>query len=313
MRSRARNYGWSLNEYGFSELGEEETRGAAKRIVTCKDEQDLYRALDLAYVPPELRENMGEIEAAEHGLLPTLIEAKDIRGTFHCHTTYSDGVHTIEQMATAARGLGWEYLGIGDHSKVAAYAGGLSEERVKEQRGEIDALNGTMKNFRIFRGTECDILANGDLDWSDGILAGFEYVVASVHSSFNMSEADMTKRIIKALKHKYVTMLGHPTGRLLLSREGYHVDVIKVIDAASDYGKIIEINSHPMRLDLDWRFCKYAKEKGVLIAINPDAHNMDGLRDVFYGVGVARKGWLEKKDVLNTRDAGGILEYLHIS
>jgi DNA polymerase (family 10) len=312
MRSRARDYGWSLNEYGFSELGEEQKRGKAKRIVQCKDEEALYRALDLSYVQPELRENMGEMYAAEQGTLPTVIEAGDIRGTFHCHTTYSDGVHTLEQMATAAREIGWEYLGIGDHSKVAAYAGGLSEERVKEQGKEIDALNSTMKNFRIFRGTECDILPNGDLDWSDSVLAGFEYVVASVHSSFNMSEGDMTKRIIKALKNKYVTMLGHPTGRLLLSREGYQVDIIKVIDAASDYGKIIEINAHPMRLDLDWRFCKYAKEKGVTIAINPDAHSIDGLRHVYYGVGVARKGWLEKKNVLNARNLHGVLEYLHI-
>ena len=312
MRSRAREYGWSLNEYGFSELGEAEKRGKAKRIVRCRDERDLYKALDLAYVPAELRENMGEMEAAEQGTLPSLIEANDIHGTFHCHTTYSDGVHSLEQMVSGARDLGWEYLGIADHSKVAAYAGGLSEERVRDQRREIDALNGTLKNFRVLRGTECDILPNGDLDWPDKVLAEFEFVVASIHSSFNLSQAEMTGRIVKAMKNKYVTMLGHPTGRLLLSRDGYQVDLIKIIDVAADYGKAIEINAHPKRLDLDWRFCKYAKEKGVMISINPDAHNVEGLRDVYFGVGVARKGWLEQKDVLNARNLQGVLGYLHI-
>ena len=313
MRSRARKYGWSLNEYGFSELGAEEKRGKAKRVVKCKDEEDLYKALDLAYVLPELRENMGEIEAAERGDLPKLLEVKDIRGTFHCHTTYSDGVNTLQEMVHAAKALGWEYLGIADHSKTAAYAGGLSEERVKEQITEIDAFNCRLSGFRIFKGTECDILPSGDLDWSDKTLALFDHVVVSIHSSFKMSEAEMTKRIIKALKHKRATMLGHPTGRLLLSREGYPVDMIQVINAAADYGKIIEINSHPTRLDLDWRLCKYAREKGVMIAINPDAHNIEGLRDVFYGVGVARKGWLGKQNVLNAQNLAGVLNYLHLN
>ncbi|MBI5474996.1 MAG: DNA polymerase/3'-5' exonuclease PolX [Ignavibacteriae bacterium] len=312
MRSRAKKYGWSLNEYGFSEIGAEEKRGKAKKIVKCKDEADLYKALDLAYIEPELRENMGEFEAAEKGALPTLIEGKDIRGTFHCHTTYSDGVNSVEQMAAAAQELGWEYLGIGDHSKVAAYAGGLSEEKVKAQCKEIDALNAKLKNFRIFKGTECDILPNGDLDWSEKMLERFEYVVVSVHSSFKNDEKEMTKRIIKALKNKHVTMLGHPTGRLLLNRDGYPVDMIQVINCAADYGKIIEINAHAMRLDLDWRLAKYAKEKGVMLAINPDAHNTASLGDVFYGVGIARKGWLGPKDVLNTRSVSGVLEYLKL-
>jgi DNA polymerase (family 10) len=311
MRSRARRHGWSLNEYGFSRLGEEEKRGKAKQIVRCKDEPDIYRALDLAYVPPELRENLGEIDAAERHALPSLIEEQDIRGTFHCHSTFSDGVNTIQQMARAAQDLGWEYLGIADHSKAAAYAGGLTADRVKEQLAEIDRLNETMKRFRIFKGTECDILQGGELDWPDRILASFEYVVVSIHSGFRMTSADMTRRIVRALKNKYVTMLGHPTGRLLLSREAYPVDMAEVINAASDYGKMIEINAHPMRLDLDWRWCKYAKEKGVLIPINPDAHNTEGLRDVSYGVGVARKGWLEKKDVLNTRSAREVASIFH--
>ncbi|MBM2841189.1 MAG: histidinol-phosphatase [Bacteroidetes bacterium] len=313
MRSRAKKYGWSLNEYGFSEIGAEEKRGKAKRIVKCKDEADIYKALDLKYVPPELRENMGEIEAAEKDELPTLVEYSDIRGTFHCHSKYSDGVNTLEEMALAAKKLGWEYLGIADHSKVAAYAGGLSEQKVKQQFKEIDELNARLKGIRIIKGTECDILPNGDLDWSDQILASFEYVVASIHSTFNLKEAEMTKRIIKALKNKHVTMLGHPTGRLLLSRDGYPIDMIQVIDAAADFGKIIEINAHPLRLDLDWRLCKYAREKGVLIAINPDAHNIEGLNDVQYGVGVARKGWLEKKDILNTQTLNNVLKHLRIN
>jgi DNA polymerase (family 10) len=310
MRSRAKEHGWSLNEYGFSALGAEEKRGKAKKAVKCKDEADIYKALDLAYIPPELRENMGEMQAAEEAKLPTLIEEKDIRGTFHVHTTYSDGVNTLEQMASAAKALGWEYLGIADHSKVAAYAGGMSEEKLKAQFKEIDALNAKLKGIRILKGTECDILPNGDLDWSDTVLARFEFVVASIHSSFKNDENEMTKRIIKALKNKYVTMLGHPTGRLLLNRDGYPVNMIEIINCAADYGKVIEINAHPMRLDLDWRLLKYAKEKGVLISINPDAHSIDGLRDVFYGVGIARKGWLAREDVLNTRPLSDVMNFL---
>jgi DNA polymerase (family 10) len=310
MRSLAKKFGWSLNEYGFSELDAEEKRGKAKRIVRCKDEEDIFKALGLSFIPPELRENMGEIEAAAKGKIPKLLEEKEIKGTFHCHSTYSDGSNSIEQMAKAARDLGWEYLGIADHSKSAAYAGGLSEARVKEQSREIDELNKMSKDFRIFKGSEVDILPDGTLDYSDKVLASFDYVVASVHSKFKMTEVEMTKRITKALKNKYVTMLGHPTGRLLLSREPYPVDMIKVIDAAADYGKIIEINSHPLRLDLDWRLCKYAKEKGVLIALNPDAHNTDGLKDVLYGVGIARKGWLEKKSVINAWTLAQVAERL---
>jgi DNA polymerase (family X) len=309
MRSRAKKFGWSLNEYGFSELGSEEKRGKAKRIVACKNESDIYKALDLAYVEPELRENTGEIDAAADDSLPELLQYDDIRGTFHCHSKYSDGLNTIEEMALGAKAQGWEYLGIGDHSKVAAYAGGLSEEKVKKQFKEIDELNARLKGFRIFKGTECDVLPNGDLDWSDRVLASFEYVVVSVHSSFKMSSAEMTKRIIKALKNKHVTMLGHPTGRLLLSRDPYPVDMIQVIDAASDYGKMIEINAHPLRLDLDWRLCKYATEKKVMIAVNPDAHTVDGLADVKYGVGIARKGWLGKKNILNAFNTKNVEKY----
>ncbi|MBI3194875.1 MAG: DNA polymerase/3'-5' exonuclease PolX, partial [Ignavibacteriae bacterium] len=230
MRSRAKQFGWSLNEYGFSELGAEEKRGKAKRIIKCKTEEDIYKAVELAYIAPELRESMGEFEASDKKKLPKLVEEKDIRGTFHCHTTYSDGANSLLEMATATMKLGWEYLGIADHSKVAAYAGGLNEAKVKHQFKEIEQLNSAFKNFRLFKGTECDILPDGSLDWSDKVLSGFDYVVASVHSKFKMTEAEATNRIIKALKNKYVTMLGHPTGRLLLERDGYPVNMKDVID-----------------------------------------------------------------------------------
>jgi DNA polymerase (family X) len=300
IRSLARENGWSLNEYGFSVIDSGEKRGKAKKIVPCKDERDIYKAVGLDYVEPELREDFGEIEAAQSGKLPKLVSYTDIRGTFHCHTNYSDGQNTLAEMAAGTQKLGWEYLGIADHSKVAAYANGLDEKRVAQQQKEIEKLNGSFKNFRLFNGSEVDILPNGDMDFSDKVLASLEYVVASVHSSFKMSEDEMTKRILKAVKNKYVTIIGHLTGRLLLQRDGYPLNQIEIINAAADYGKIIEINAHPSRLDLDWRLCKYAKEKGVKIAINPDAHVVTGIDLVRYGVGIARKGWLEKKDIVNT-------------
>jgi DNA polymerase (family 10) len=309
VRSMARENGWSLNEYGFKALEDQEKGRKSKKIVKCASEEDIYDAVGLAYVPPELREDLGEIEAAQNGSLPELVTYEDIRGTFHCHTNYSDGQNTLAEMAAAAKKLGWEYLGIADHSKVAAYANGLSEERVKKQHKEIDALNETFKGFRLFKGTEVDILPNGDLDFNDKTLATFDYVVASVHSSFKMTEADMTKRIMKALKNKHVTMLGHLTGRLLLERDGYPLNQTEIINAAADLGKIIEINAHPMRLDLDWRMVKYARQKGVLISINPDSHVTTGLTDVRYGVGIARKGWCTKKDILNTRTTSQVISY----
>lgn len=301
MRTLAKKFGWSLNEYGFSKIGSDEKRGKAKQAVKCKSETELYQAVGLAYIPPELRENMGEIEIAAAGSLPTLVSYDDLRGTFHCHTDYSDGSATLEQMADAAIVQGWKYLGIADHSKIAAYAGGLTEGAVRDQHKEIDRLNGKFRGFRLFKGTEADILPDGTLDWSEKLLASFDYVVASIHSKFKMTEEEATKRLIMAIKNKHVTMIGHPTGRLLLQRDGYPVNLIDVINAAGDYGKIIEINSHPERLDLDWRFCKVAKEKGVMLSINPDAHSIEGLFDVRYGINIARKGWLGPRDILNTR------------
>lgn len=309
IRALARENGWTLNEYGFAPAGNDEKGKKSKKILPCKEEKDIYSAVGLEYVEPELREDLGEIEAASKKQLPALVTYNDIKGTFHCHTNYSDGQNTLMEMAEGAKKLGWEYLGIADHSKVAAYANGLTEDRIKKQHKEIDAINSKFKDFTLFKGSEVDILTNGDLDFSDKVLSLFDYVVISVHSNFKLSEADMTKRITKALKNKYVTMLGHMTGRLLLERDAYPLNQREIIDVAADYGKIIEINAHPMRLDLDWRLVKYAISKGILISINPDAHVVTGLNDVRYGVGIARKGWCEKKNIFNTKNVKQIREY----
>jgi len=292
----------SLNEYGFSPIFEKEK--SAKELgssIKCKSEEDLYEALKLDYVAPELREDMGEIEAAENGALPKLVELSNLRGTFHCHSTWSDGIASVEAMAEAAMDLGLQYLGMADHSKSERQANGLDEKRVRQQAEEIKKLNVKFakQDFRIFFGTECDILTDGSLDFDDKTLALFDYVVASVHQGFNMDAEKMTKRICKALAHPKVTMLGHPTGRLLLEREAYAVNMPQVIAAAAKHNKIIEINAHPYRLDMDWRLWKHAKELGVKCSINPDAHSVPDLQYLAVGVGIARKGWLEKKDVIN--------------
>jgi len=310
LRSLARKYGWSLNEYAFTHIEENKSSRKVNHIPSCDNEEDIYKALGLHYIPPELREKTGEIEYAQKHTIPKLIELSDLRGTFHCHTTESDGLSTLEQMVEAAKKLKWEYLGIADHSQAAAYAGGLSPEKVHMQMKQIDRMNEMDSSFHIFKGTECDILTDGSLDFSDKLLSEFDYVVVSIHSKFKMTEDEATKRIIKSLKNKYVTILGHPTGRLLLEREGYPVNMNEIINVAADYGKAIEINSHPRRLDLDWRYVKYAKEKGVRIFINPDAHHVDGLNDVQYGIGIARKGWLEEKDVVNTWSTRQVIHYL---
>lgn len=311
MRSLARKKGWSLNEYGFTYIDGTSTNKKTKRIPVCKSENDIYKALGLHFIPPEMRENTGEIEFAGKHAIPKLVEFEDIRGTFHCHTTDSDGFNTLEQYIDEAKKLGWSYLGISDHSRAAAYAGGLPVEKIRKQMKKIDNLNEKYSKFRIFKGTECEIFTDGSLDYNDKLLSEFDYVVASIHSKFNMTEDEATKRIIKALKNKFVTMIGHPTGRLLLEREAYPVNMKAVVDAASDYGKSIEINSHPTRLDLDWRFVKYAKQKKVPIFINPDAHKIDGLNHVRYGIGIARKGWLEAKDVVNTLSLKQMIKYLN--
>jgi DNA polymerase (family 10) len=311
MRSLARKQGWTLNEYGFTRIEDIKPSKKISPIPMCDTEEDIYKALGLHFIPPELRENTGEIEFAHTQSIPRLIDYEDIKGVFHCHTTASDGLNTLEQMVDAANKLGWKYLGIADHSQAASYAGGMSPEKVRAQMKQIDKLNEKNSGFRVFKGVECDILADGSMDYNDKLLSEFDYVVASIHNKFKMTEDEATKRIIKAMKNKHVTILGHPTGRLLLERDGYPVNMIEVINAAADYGKAIEINAHPMRLDLDWRFLKYAKDKGVRIFINPDAHIVDGLKDVLYGVGIARKGWLEAKDVVNTLPVQKVIQYLN--
>ena len=284
--------GLKINEYGiFGESGE--------GSIQCADEQEFFKYLGLQYIPPEIRENTGEIEAAEQGRLPRLVEYDDIKGIFHIHTRYSDGISSIEEMAKRAVEMGMFYIGISDHSRSAYYAGGLKEKDVLRQREEIERLNGLYKGFRIFAGIESDILTDGSLDYPDEILASFDFVIASVHSAFTLDRETMTKRLVRALENPHVTMLGHPTGRLILAREGYPVDLERVIETAAGLGKVIELNANPYRLDLDWRWCRRAKEMGVKISINPDAHSPEGLGDIVYGVDAARKGWLEAGDVFN--------------
>jgi DNA polymerase (family X) len=293
VRARAQDYGLKLNEYELV---------GAERNVKCREEADIFRALDLDYIPPELREMTGEIEAAAQHRLPRLIERDDLQGTFHCHTTWSDGTASVKEMAVAAQKLGFKYLGISDHSQSLTVAYGLTPDRVRAQQAEIDALNSTLKGFRIFKGTECDILADGRLDFDDETLASFDYVVASVHSHFNQPPAEMTARIIRAVSHPRVTMLGHATGRMLLRRDGYKVDLEAVLKAAAQHGTMVEINAHPQRLDLDWIHVKRARELGVQIVINPDAHSLGDLAYAqLYGIEVARRGWLEKRNVFNTQ------------
>lgn len=293
MRQRAIQYGLKLNEYELA---------GPKKSVKCKEEAELYKALDLDYVEPELRENTGEIEAAAERRLPNLLAAGDLRGVFHNHTTWSDGAATLEQMAEAAKSAGFEYLGIADHSQSLTVANGLSPARVRQQHKDIDALNGKLKGMHLFKGAECDILADGSLDYDDALLASFDYVVASVHSYFNQTAEEMTARIVKAVSHPRVTMLGHATGRLLLRRDGYKVDLEAVLQAAAKHGTMIEINANPYRLDLDWIHCKRAKALGVPLVINPDAHSTGELNFARrFGVDVARRGWLEKSDVFNTQ------------
>lgn len=300
MRSRAQKHGLKLNEYELAGDG---------RSVPCKTEADIFKALGLVYIPPELREDTGEMDAAESDALPTLLEAADIQGVFHNHTTYSDGANTLEEMALAAKKLGLKYLGIGDHSQSLTIANGLSPERVRRQHKEIDELNQRLKGIRIFKGTECDILVDGSLDYDDELLSTFDYVVASVHTHFNLTRQEMTDRIVRAVRHPRVTMLGHSTGRLLLKRDGYQVDLDAVLRAAAEAGTMVEINADPYRLDLDWVHCKRAKAMGVLLVINPDAHSTQGLANYHFGVSVARRGWLEKQHVFNTRPAAQVAKW----
>ena len=284
-------------------------RGARGGAIHVATEADFYRKLDLDEIAPELREGMGEVEAAASHSLPELIVGEDIKGALHCHTSWSDGGASIAEMALAAQALGWSYIGISDHSQFAFYAGGMKRDKVLRQHEEIDELNSRLTNFRILKGCECDILPNGHLDYEDDTLDLFEYIVGSVHSQFKMDEKTMTARILSAMDDPRMTILGHATGRLLLSRQGYTIDVNAVIEKAVETGTAIELNADPHRLDLDWRHCRTARDKGVLIAIGPDAHSEESLENVEMGVALARKAWCSRKDVLNTRTWRQILSF----
>jgi DNA polymerase (family 10) len=297
LRGVARRFGWKLNEYGLFE--------ETKRIA-AGSEAELYRLLGMDFIPPELREDMGEIEAAEGGRLPRLIDVSDIKGVFHVHSDFSDGLEPVERIVEAAKRLGLSYVGISDHSQSASYAGGLNRDDVLRQWELIDRINSRQDGFTVFRGIESDVRPDGSLDYDDDFLEGFDFVIASVHSNFRMEREEMEARIFRALDNPYTTMLGHPTGRLLLSREGFDISMQAVIERARATGTMLELNASPYRFDVDWRYLKFAKEMGVIISINPDAHTSAGLGDYRLGVGIARKGWQEKSDVLNTRDANDI-------
>jgi DNA polymerase (family 10) len=299
-----------LAERGL-QLAADELRDGEARAVPVYDEHTLYKIAGLDYIEPELREAHGEVDAAARHTLPRLLVPNDIRGVLHCHTLYSDGKNTIADMARGARDRGWHYVGISDHSAAAFYASGLSRERVITQLGEIDELNAKIasSDFRILKGIEADILADGRLDYDAELLARFDFVIGSIHSRFGMNGPAMTERVLRALDEPFLTILAHPTGRLLLSREPYAIDVDAVIEKAADVGVAVELNADPHRLDLDWRHLITAKRRNATVALGPDAHSVNALDNVIVGVGMARKGWLEATDLLNTRDADGVIAF----
>jgi len=312
MRSRARERGMSLNEYGLYDLFENgETNWEAPNPFDT--EADIFKRLGLNWVPPELREDRGEFDLYEENEELPLVTDADIRGVIHAHSTWSDGKFSIKEMADACIERGYEYLGITDHSKTAAYAGGLSEEEVKAQWEEIDRLNADFKNagvnFVIFKGIESDILADGSLDYSDEILAGFDFIVSSVHQTLDMPREKMMERFRNAIRNPYTRIVGHPTGRLLLKRNGSDIDLNELVALAAEHNTAIEINASPYRLDLDWSFGNKAREVGLMTSINPDAHSIDGIDVIKYGVQIARKGKYEKERVLNTKSAEEVMEF----
>lgn len=306
LRSIALKKGLSLNEYGFTATAED----APAPEIEVNDEADIYRALGLDFIEPELRENRGEIEAAADHSLPRLIELMHLRGTFHNHTTASDGVDTLEDMAAEAAELGLQYLGIADHSKSSFQANGLDATRLLDQVAKIRAYNAASPEIHLFAGSEVDILKDGSLDFDDDVLAQLDYCVASIHNAFSLTEDEMTRRLCRAMENEHVTMLGHVTGRLLLRREGYAVNHAMVIDCAAETRTIIELNCSPMRMDMDWRWWKRARDKNVLCSINPDAHSTARLHHLGLGVKQARKGWLRREDVLNTRPLKEVQAFL---
>jgi DNA polymerase (family 10) len=258
-------------------------------------EEEIFTANELSYIPPMMRETAGVLDSAATDTLPVLIQPKDIKGIIHSHSTWSDGVHTIQQMAVAARDQGLEYLVISDHSQTAFYAGGLKPEQIAAQHQEVDALNEKLAPFKIFKSIESDILGDGSLDYSMQVLDTFDLVIASVHSNLKMTEEKAMERVLNAVRNPYTAILGHPTGRLLLSRKGYPLDHKVLIDTCAEHNVVIEINAHPRRLDIDWRWIGYAMERGVLLSVDPDAHAVEGYKDTYYGVKVAQKGGLTKE------------------
>ncbi|MDR9418983.1 DNA polymerase/3'-5' exonuclease PolX [Gracilimonas sp.] len=306
LRQRARERGMALNEYGLFKLDQGgDTDFDAP--VEFSSESEIYEKLDLHFVPPELREDRGEFEIYENQETFDLVTEDDIRGVIHAHSTWSDGKYSIREMAEACMERGYEYLGITDHSKTAAYAGGLSVEEIKKQWQEIDHLNEEFKesgkNFVIFKGIESDILADGSLDYEDEILEGFDFVIASVHQSLNMPREQMMERMRNAIENPYTRILGHPTGRLLLKRNGSDLDLNELVALAAEHNTAIEINANPHRLDIDWRFGNKAREVGMMTSINPDAHTIDGIDDIAIGISIARKGKYGKDRVLNAKSA----------
>lgn len=312
MRQRARERGMALNEYGLFKLNDDKETDFDQPVKT-ESETDIYKRLGLNFVPPEHREDRGEFEFYAGQNRMDLIEDSDIRGVVHAHSTWSDGKYSIKQMAEACMERGYEYLGLTDHSKTAAYAGGLTIDEVKKQWEEIDQLNEQFKKdgkkFKIFKGMESDILSDGSLDYPDEILEGFDFVIASVHSALNMPLESMMARFEAAIKNPYTSIIGHPTGRLLLKRKGSKLDLNKLIELATEYNTPIEINASPWRLDLDWIYGNKAKEAGLITSINPDAHSIEGIDDIRYGVMIARKAKFDKARVLNTKSAGEFDEW----
>lgn len=317
MRQRALARGLSLSEWGLTPVAPEEAGGTAAAAAEApatsdvRDEAGLFQSLGLHFIPPELREGLGELEVAERGAFPRLVELADLRGCFHNHTIESDGRESLEAMVAGAQALGWEYVGIADHSKASFQARGLDEARLAAQVETIHRLNASGRfTTHVFTGSECDILADGRLDFDEAILRTLDYVVVSVHNALGQSEEEMTRRLIRAIEHPCTTMLGHATGRLLLSREGSRIDHARIIDAAAANGVIIELNANPRRLDMDWRWWRRAAEKGVLCSINPDAHAVDHYAFLEAGVRVARKGWLTREQVFNTRPLADVKAWL---
>lgn len=307
LRSRALKQKLTLNEYQLQPVGGTRRDDPTPDI---REESDLYAELGLQFIEPALRENRGEFDAADKGDLPRLVEQDNLRGTFHNHTTESDGRSTLAELIEVARDLGLSYLGISDHSKSSFQANGLDEERLLAQSAAIRTLDASLDDIDLYAGNEVDILRDGTLDFADETLAQLDYVVASVHASFNLPEKEMTSRLIKAMENPHVTMLGHLSGRLLLRRDPYAVNHEKVIDCAAETGTVIELNCSPKRMDMDWRWWRRARDKGVKCALNPDAHHASGLQNLHFGIRVARKGWLRRQDVLNCLPAKDIRKWL---